>query len=176
MALRPNVEVGLRHDGGDAESGAGADVGAGLTVSGRGLRADVQVRTLLVHEDSNFTERAVSVSISYNPTPSTPLGLTARLSPSWGGNLMGTSDLWSRELADISPQSGGQRIDADLGYGLSLGRLVATLRIGYGVTEWGRQYRLGWSLLEMGRLDASIDAISQQNLGVGVRGIARVAW
>ena len=30
LSLRPSVEVGLRHDGGDAETGAGMDVGGGL--------------------------------------------------------------------------------------------------------------------------------------------------
>ena len=30
MSLAPSVEVGLRHDGGDAEAGAGIDVGAGI--------------------------------------------------------------------------------------------------------------------------------------------------
>ena len=33
LSLRPSVEVGLRHDGGDAETGAGLDVGGGLVVS-----------------------------------------------------------------------------------------------------------------------------------------------
>ena len=52
LSLRPSVEVGLRHDGGDAETGAGMDVGAGLVVSDKstGLAVDVRVRTLLVHQ------------------------------------------------------------------------------------------------------------------------------
>ena len=33
LSLKPSVEVGLRHDGGDAENGAGMDVGGGLVVS-----------------------------------------------------------------------------------------------------------------------------------------------
>ena len=33
LLLTPSVEVGLRHDGGDAETGAGMDVGAGLIVT-----------------------------------------------------------------------------------------------------------------------------------------------
>ena len=36
LSLRPSVEVGLRHDGGDAETGAGLDVGGGLVVSDTG--------------------------------------------------------------------------------------------------------------------------------------------
>ena len=52
LSLRPSVEVGLWHDGGDAETGAGMDVGAGLIVSdsSTGLALDVRVRTLLVHQ------------------------------------------------------------------------------------------------------------------------------
>ena len=46
---------------------------------------------LLVHEAAGFRERGVSVSLSYNPTPSTPLGLTARVAPSWGGAGHGRS-------------------------------------------------------------------------------------
>ena len=48
MSLTPSVEVGLRHDGGDAETGAGMDVGAGLIVSdtSTGLAVDVRVRML----------------------------------------------------------------------------------------------------------------------------------
>ena len=47
MSLRPSVEVGLRHDGGDAETGAGMDVGGGLVMAdaSTGLAIDLRVRT-----------------------------------------------------------------------------------------------------------------------------------
>ena len=87
LSLRPSVEVGLRHDGGDAETGAGMDVGGGLVVSdaSTGLSVDVRVRMLVVHQAEGFRERGMALSLSYNPTPSTPLGFTARVAPSWGG-------------------------------------------------------------------------------------------
>ena len=74
IALRPSLEVGLRKDGGDAETGRGADVAASLIAADplTGLSVDVRVRTLLVHQDEGFRERGVSVSLSYDPTP--PLG------------------------------------------------------------------------------------------------------
>ena len=52
LSLRPSVEVGLRRDGGDAETGAGMDVGGGLafTDTVTGLSLDVRVRTLVVHQ------------------------------------------------------------------------------------------------------------------------------
>ena len=100
VSLRPSVEVGLRHDGGDAETGAGLDLGTGLVVSdaATGLAVDVRVRTLLVHQAAGFAERGVALSLSYTPTPSPPLGLTARVAPSWGGEAMsGAEALWGRE-------------------------------------------------------------------------------
>ncbi len=88
LSLRPSVEVGLRHDGGDAETGAGLDVGGGLVVAdaSTGLAIDLRVRTLVLHQADGFSERGLALSLSYNPTPSTPLGLTARVAPSWGGH------------------------------------------------------------------------------------------
>ena len=58
---------------------SGGDFGGGLIVSDAvtGLSADVRVRMLLVHQDRGFRDRGMSVSFSYNPTPSTPLGFTS---------------------------------------------------------------------------------------------------
>ena len=59
LSLTLSVEVGLRRDRGDAETGAGMDVGGGLTftdaVTGRSL--DVRIRTLVVHQGEGFGER-----------------------------------------------------------------------------------------------------------------------
>ena len=153
LSLTPSVEVGLRHDGGDAETGAGMDVGAGLIVSdaGTGLAVDVRVRTLLVHQDENFSERGVAVSLSYNPTPSTPLGFTARVAPSWGGQAMsGTEALWGRETMAGMAHGGvaqGNRLDGEVGYGLPVGsRFVGTPRVGFSTSEYGQDYRVGYGL------------------------------
>ena len=85
LSLTPSVEAGLRRDGGDAETGAGMDVGGGLafTDTVTGLSVDVQVRTLVVHQAGGFRESGMSLSLGWDPTPSTPLGLTARVAPSW---------------------------------------------------------------------------------------------
>ena len=53
--------------------------------AGTGLSVDVRVRMLVVHQAEGFCEHGVAVSLSYNPTPSTPLGFAARLAPSSGG-------------------------------------------------------------------------------------------
>ena len=178
IALRPSFEVGLRRDGGDAETGVGADVAASLIASDpwTGLSVDVRVRTLLVHQDEGFRERGVSVSFSYDPTPSTPLGFKARVAPSWGGQAMSGADaLWGRDtmkgLGAAGPGS-GDRIDAELGYALPVGsRLVGTPRFGVTTSEYGRDYRLGYGLavVQGGAMSFQfgLDAQRRESLGRG---------
>ena len=178
LSLTPSVEVGLRHDGGDAETGAGLDLGTGLVVSdaGTGLAVDVRMRTLLVHQAAGFAERGVALSLSYTPTPSTPLGLTARVAPSWGGQATsGAEALWGREtMAGLAPGgvASGTRLEGEVGYGLPVGRrFVGTPRVGVSTSADGRDYRLGYHLgmLEGARLHVE--------LGVaGAAARARPAW
>ena len=153
LSLTPSVEVGLRHDGGDAERGAGLDVGAGLVVSdtSTGLAVDVRVRMLLVHQADGFSERGLSLAVSYDPTPSTPLGFTARVEPSWGGQAQsGAAALWGRQtMAGMAPGgvASGNRLDGEVGYGLPVGsRFVGTPTLGVGTSADGRDYRLGYRL------------------------------
>ena len=171
MALTPSVEVGIRQDGGDAETGTGMDVGAGLVFADAvtGLSVDVRVRTLVVHQAEGYAERGVSISVSYNPTPSTPLGFTGRVSPAWGGDSMsGAEALWGRETmggmgGNHLLGGGGNRLDTEVGYGLPIGaRFVGTPRAGVRTSEYGRDYRVGYGMqvLEQGRvnLQLGIDA------------------
>ena len=192
MSVTPSVEVGLRHDGGDAETGAGMDVGVSLVVSdsSTGLAVDVRVRTLLVHQADGFRERGMALSLSYNPTPSTPLGLMARVAPAWGGQATsGAQALWGREtmagLAHGGVAQGG-RLDGEVGYGVAVGkRLVGTPRVGFGASEHDRDYRVGYGLgvLSPGtvRLDLGVDAQwrespMQDGASRGVLGRVSLGW
>ena len=164
VSLKPSVEVGLRHDAGDAETGAGMDVGAGLVVSDTlaGLSVDLRVRTLLVHQAAGFRDRGMALSLSYNPTPATPLGLMARVAPSWGGQATsGAQALWGRETMAGMPHGSlavGNRLDAEVGYGLPVGsRFVGTPRFGVARSGYGRDYRLGYSLAALQTQDLQFE-------------------
>ena len=164
LSLRPTVEVGLRHDGGDAETGAGMDIGVGLVFAdaNTGLAVDVRVRTLLVHQAEGFRERGIAISFKYNPTPSTPLGFNARVAPSWGGDATSGADaLWGRETMAGMAYGGfaqGNRLDGEVGYGLPVGRsFVGTPRVGFGTSEYGRDYRVGYGLGVLERGDVSFE-------------------
>ena len=171
LSLTPSVEAGLRQDGGDAETGAGMDVGAGLVVSdsSTGLSLDVRVRTLLVHQAEGFRERGVALSFSYNPTPSTPLGFTARVAPSWGGEARsGAEALWSRDTMAGTAHGSfaqGNRLDGEVGYGLPVGsRFLGMPRVGFSASEYGRDYRVGYRLavLDQGSATFELSADAQR--------------
>ena len=164
VSLRPSAEVGLRHDGGDAETGAGVDVGGGLILadSSTGLALDVRMRMLLVHQADGFRERGMALSLSYDPTPSTPLGFVARVAPSWGGEAAGGAEaLWGREtMAGLAGGglASGNRLDTEIGYGLPVGsRFVGTPRVGFAATEYGRDYRMGYGLTVLERQTLNLE-------------------
>ena len=193
LSLTPSVEVGLRRDGGDAETGAGMDVGGGLAFSDRvtGLSLDVRVRTLVVHQAEGFSERGMSLSFGWDPTPSSPLGLTARVAPSWGGQARGgTEALWGNQMAyGMGSQqmygSGGQ-LNAEMGYGLPVGaRFVGTPKVGISNSTYGRDYRFGYGLgvLEQGRVNFELAAEAQRResptageVSNGFLGRATIGW
>ena len=129
MAFTPSVEVGIRQDGGDAEVGRGLVLADGVA----GLAVDVRVRRLLVHEAVGFAESGISVSVSYDPTPKTPLGFTARVSPAWGGDPMSSAEaLWGRETMRHGTERIPWRKPARYrSHSLPLGaRFVGTPRVG----------------------------------------------
>ena len=174
LSLTPSVEVGVRQDGGDAETGAGLDLGGGLVLSDSvlGLSLDLRVRTLVVHQAEGFRDRGMALSLDWDPTPSSPLGLRARLAPQWGGQARSAEALWGRDTmagfnaAGFAP---GDRFLGEVGYGLPLGiRFVGTPRLSFGTSEYGHDLRLGYgmTMLETGvlRFDFRLDAQRRNSL------------
>ena len=163
--LTPTVELGLRHDGGDAETGFGVELGGGSVFAdaARGLMAQVMVRGLVAHEAADFRDWRVSGSLRFDPTPSSELGPAVALTPSWGGaSSGGVAALLGRETlaglaANDAPASG--RLGAEAAYGLAVfgGRAMGTPYLRVGQSEAFREVRMGcrlellrWEGLEMG--------------------------
>ncbi len=192
LSLQPSLEVGLRQDDGNAETGAGVDVAGGLifSVPSRGIKADLRVRTLLMHQDQDYRERGVLVSFSYDPTPSTPLGMTVRLAPSWGGQARSAAEaLWSRETMKGlggRRQEAGARFDTELAYGLPVGgRLVGIPLIGIRTSTTSRYYQLGYKLavLQRGAMNFELGVAAQHRESLvrgtvdrGVTGRITMTW
>ena len=156
--LTPSLELGVRHDGGDAETGFGADIGAGLALAApsRGLSAEFRARGLLTHEAGGMRERGVSGTLAWDPAPDSDRGLSLSLSQTVGAQTSGRADalLARPTLAGIGAEEDegplGRRLDARLGYGLGVfdDRWTATPELGLGLADSGTELRLGWRLTE----------------------------
>ena len=163
--VTPSFGLGVRHDGGDAETGFGVEVGAGVAYAdpSSGMTADLQGRGLLGHEASGFREVGFSGSLAFDPSPSSDRGLSLSLSQTVGASATGgVETLYGRDTmaglggADAGAGSvdsaGRRRLEARVGYGVSAigGRFTGTPELGFGVSESGRDYRLGWRLTRAG--------------------------
>ena len=151
--LTPSLELGVRHDGGDAETGFGADIGGGLAYSGHGLTAALHGRGLMSHEAGGMRERGFSGSLAWDPRPDTDRGMSLSLTQTVGASASGGADaLLGREtLAGLAANDNGadaRRLELKLGYGFSAfgDRFTSTPELGVGLSNTGRDYRLGWRL------------------------------
>ena len=120
--LAPTAQVGLRHDGGDAETGTGVEVGAGIRYTAGMLTIEGQVRTLLAHEAGGYEEWGASGAIRLSPDAS-GLGPSLALLPAWGASGSAMARLWSHPEASALVQGSNAapapgRLDAEFGWGL----------------------------------------------------------
>ncbi len=152
----PSLETGLRHDGGDAETGFGLDLGGGLALSApeAGLQAEIRGRGLLSHESRGFRERGFSGALSWHQRPGSDRGATLSLTQTIGGASAGGADaLLARATldglaADPGDELRSRRFEVKLGYGLTVfdDRFTLTPEAGAGFSDSGRDYSLGWRL------------------------------
>ena len=189
--LTPSLEVGLRHDGGDAETGFGLDLGAGLTLSypAHGLDAELRGRGLLSHESKGFRERGFSGSFAWNQRPESDRGARLTLTQTVGGAPSGGAEsLFTRTTLDglaANPGSGSgaggsgdddlkrHRLELGFGYGFAAfgGRFTSTPEAGVELADTGRGYRLGWRLAESAPavlgFDIALEGIRRESPGSG---------
>ena len=152
--VTPGLEIGVRYDGGDAETGLGVELGGRVSWAdpGAGLSMEANARALVAHDDAKYREWGASGALRLAPGEH-GRGLSFSLAPTWGAPGSGVDRLWSapdaRALApgaEFDPES---RLQGELGYGLPLfgDRFTGTPNLGFGLTGTGaRDYRIGWRL------------------------------
>ena len=166
----PRLEVGVRRDGGDAETGLGFEIGSAFayTNTNRGLRVETAARMLLAHEDEAYREWGVSTTVRLDPG-SAGRGLSLTLTPSWGAKAMGGAErLWSlrdpRELVPGYAADTRMRLTVDVGYGLPAfdHRGSMTPYAGVQSSAFGRDWHAGvrWQLDP--QLDIEFEASQRQ--------------
>ena len=142
-------EIGLRHDGGDADTGAGLHIGSGFRYAIQGYTIDGSAHGLIAHG-----EKGVSGSILIDPgTPGDGLSLT--IAPGRGAAQGGTERLQTyRETPGAGPERGFKpegRLETEIGYGFRGQHGAGTLKShaelslsGSGTQQWraGASWRL----------------------------------
>ena len=170
-SLVPTLELGLRHDDGDAQRGFGLELGARLAylAPGGGLMFEGTVRSVLAHEDEGYEDLSFGGSFRFDPgVPGRGLALAA--SPSRGDSMNGAERMWSPHQQSMSGagfQNRGDRIETLLSYGLAGPRGRGDLVPYAGVEQWGnsRSFLLGgrWEINRTMRLE--VRATRRQGLG-----------
>ena len=184
--LTPALEVGGRWDGGGGATGAGLEIGGGVSWSnpGAGLTMEARARAL-VAQAGGMREWGASGSLRYAPGPD-GRGLSLALSPSWGRAENGMERLWDEGMAARTPSidSGatGAGLEAELGYGFRMqdGAGVLTPHAGFGYEARGRRRYLLGTRFEFGPgLSLNIEAErkeSRPDPDHGVRIDLRARW
>ena len=162
--------MGLRHDGGDAETGTGVEVGGRIRYAdaGSGLTVEANARTLVAHEDSEYEEWGVSGSVRLDPGAS-GRGLSLTVAPVWGTPSSGVDRLWAaRDAAGLVRDEefeAERRLEGEVGYGLGAfgGHGVVTPWAGFGLAEAGdRKWRAGARWSPAPHLAMSLDATRRE--------------
>ena len=119
--LTPTVELGLRHDWGDAETGFGLEVGGRVQYADPtlGLTIEAAVRGLVAHEDTDYQEWGAERDHAARPRGRGP-GLGADAQPDLGRGRQRGGGLWSRQThAGLAPQGTPRaqagRLNAEVG-------------------------------------------------------------
>ena len=150
-AVTPSLALGARHDGGDAETGFGMEVGGGLAWRdpGLGLTLDLSGRTLIAHDDEGLEDRGVSAQLAFDPDGASARGLSLGLTQDWGGQASGGLDaLFADDPLEDRTGMAESRWVAEAAYGLPVfgGRFTGSPHMGLGLATGARDYTLGWRL------------------------------
>ena len=143
--VTPQLEVALRQDGGDGETGAGVEVGGGLRFEGSGFTLEAMARSL-VAPPGDYNEWGAHLLIQ-RASGTDGRGLSMRLMPTYGTQANSLT-LWERSVAELTERgtvnTQGQ-LRAEVGYGLAApgGRGLYTVYSGMTQALERMQLRLG---------------------------------
>ena len=150
-SLLPSMEMGIRHDGGDAEAGFGLELGAALAWNDpqRGITAEVQGRSLVTHVEEEFRQQGLALSFAWEPNPSNR-GPSLSLGHTVGDTASGMDALLSPTVIQgvAAPGSAGQQFKAAMAYGFPAAndRLTLTPAVALALSPATSAYGILWSL------------------------------
>ena len=122
--VTPEVGMGIRYDGGDAETGFGLEVHSGLRWRDPQSHLELSLtgRTLAVHDDGAFKDWGVRFGVFWDPHPTTKEGISAAFSYDLGdGAVDGDALLGPAVFPDQRANEGATSWQSEVAYGVSRG-------------------------------------------------------
>ena len=160
-SLVPRLDLGLRQDTGDAETGLGLEVRGGVRweAPARGLTLDMTGQTLLAHSDREFETWGGTAMVQWDPDPVSAAGPTLTLRQTYGaGGVSGAGTFWTENPVAVLPAPGpaNLHLTAEFGWGLPLQSGLGVPHVAYGWAPASRNLSLGWRLLPTRATDLTL--------------------
>ena len=160
--LEPSLEVGVRHDGGDGETGNGAELGGSVSYrhpSGR-ITAEGRVYALVAGHDGEHEEWGIEGHLGVSPGAG-GRGLSLSVRPGYGDSGEGgIGRLWRQEVSEVGDTRAVDdeaRLETRLGYGLFLPGYTGVFTPYTGMTVGAAEgYRIGVSWKAGSRFDLDL--------------------
>ena len=184
--LTPSLEVGGRWDGGDAETGLGAEVGGGLSYAHEtlGLEIEARGRFLLTHRES-LKEWGMSLAGTLDPGRARQ-GPWMTFAPGWGAEGSRVAQMWDGKGvfrahggADEAPEFSPDRLNLEVGWGLATYGGAGLLTPWAGLSMAGsetRDYTLGARMETGSRMSLSLENRRSKAAGYEVMLYGRLDW
>ena len=170
--LQPSLEIGVRYDGGDTQTGLGADTVAKLRLEDaqRGLVIEGSGRYLLVHHESSKRQWGASALVSVD-AGAIGHGLAFSLRPSYGISDSQGVDIWRDRLPTEKSNEAALQVAATLSYGTGAlgGRAIATPYGSYGLGKAGRHTLREGLRVRLASEGMHVDSYIEQQSGGGER-------
>ena len=179
--LTSRASLGLRHDGGDAETGLGIEIGGGLdwTDQEKGLVVSLDGTKLLKHDDK-FDSWSLAATLSYDPNPGTKQGFSTQMSRTLGGTTTGGDALLGPTVhrGEVNSTSRGDW-QTEMAYGVSRGNgMVGSSYMQLGGEDDIADARIGYRIEPDEHIDRNmsldlwteprIDGTGDQAVGMGL--------
>ena len=146
-SLTPWGELGVRHDGGDGDTGAGVELGGGLRYRNpaTGWTAEGHGRWLATHAGGLEREGGVRALVRFAPGVG-GLGPSVTLGSIWGDPASGVQRMWDRGATDsLLNDTTARSLEARFAYGFGALRGGGVLTP-YGVMSLDRGHERGYRL------------------------------
>ena len=131
-SFQPFIDVGIRNDGGDGDTGTGFEVAGGIRIDTDTIDIEARAHTLASHGADDYEENGFSILARVNPASSSGEGFAMELAPRWGATYSNSSMIWNLEQQHRA-QHRNLGIEPEEGFALGS-------RMSYGIAVANDQY------------------------------------